>query len=59
MRRVAPAAEGQVGQVESEERYGGRDRVAQTCAVLAVVTRVVCELPDSVELKLLFLGNTL
>lgn len=59
MRRVTLAAEGNVGQVETKERNGGRGGVAQTGAVFAVVTRVVCEFTDSVELELLFLRNAL
>lgn len=59
MRRVALAAEGDVGEVEPEEGHGGRRGVAQAGAVLAVVPRVVCELADRVELEFLFLGDAL
>lgn len=59
MRRVSLAAERDVGEVEAEERNGGRGGVAESGAILAVVPCVVCEFTDRVQLEFLFLGDAL
>lgn len=48
MRRVSLAAERDVGEVETEERNGGRGGIAESGAILAVIPCVVCEFPDRI-----------
>lgn len=56
---VAFATKGDVGEVETEERYGGWSGIAKTGTVFVVVPCVVSEFADSFKLLFVLLWKTL